>query len=112
MNGTHNHVHLRKRAVTKKLQPYPHPFFSYRLLDRATYVVAILSPLSTIPQLYTIYVNHLASGIAPISWGLYTIFNFVWLVYGIVHKEKIIIFNSVLWIIIDGLVTLGALIYR
>jgi uncharacterized protein with PQ loop repeat len=111
MNGTQHHPHLRKRASSKKLQPYPHPFFSYRLLDRATYVVAFLGPISTLPQLYTIFVNHTAAGVSPISWGLYTIFNFVWLTYGIVHKEKLILFNSVLWIIIDALVTIGALIY-
>lgn len=81
------------------------------MLDRTTYVVAFVSPLSTIPQLYTIYINRMAAGVSPISWGCYTVFNFIWLTYGLVHREKVIIFNSMLWIVIDGLVTIGALMY-
>lgn len=81
------------------------------MLDKTTYIVAFLSPLSTLPQLYNIYALKTVAGVSPISWGCYTFFNCIWLCYGLVHREKVIIFNSSLWIIIDGLVTLGVLIH-
>ncbi len=107
--GLH-HYHKRKR-VHKKLEPYPHPDKFKRFMDKAIYVVAILGPIMTLPQVINIWINKNASGVSVISWSSYVILSLFWLTYGILHKEKPIIFTSVLWIILDILIAVGAVIY-
>jgi MtN3 and saliva related transmembrane protein len=91
--------HLRQRER-------PHTRF-----DRAMFVVGALGPISTFPQIYTIFFHHNASGVSAISWIIYTLLSIVWLIYGLVHKEKVIIFSNILWILMNSLVAIGAIIY-
>jgi hypothetical protein len=39
-------------------------------------------------------------------------FDIVWIAYGIVHREKLIVFTYCLWVVMNGLVALGAIVYR
>jgi uncharacterized protein with PQ loop repeat len=110
MNNALHHQHLRKRLYTN-LEPFPHPNRGKRVLDRTVYVIGVLGPLSTIPQVYIIFAHHNASGVSALSWSIYFLFSTIWLVYGIVHKEKVLIVTYSLWIVMNALVALGALIY-
>lgn len=65
----------------------------------------------TIPQIYDIWSTKQHS-INEITWSSYLAIGVVWLFYGIVHKEKPIIFSNILGIITTGLVVVGAVIYR
>lgn len=109
MSGLH-HRHLRKRIYVN-LEKYPHPDFFKRALDVMVYVVGFLGPAFTIPQIWGIYAGANASGVSALTWGAYALFDIVWIVYGIVHKERIITFTYVLWLIMNGVVAVGALIY-
>lgn len=108
-NGLH-HQHVRKR-IYRHLEPFPHPNLTKRVLDRVIFVIGALGPAATIPQVYVIYAKHDASGVSASSWFLYVLFSIVWLLYGIAHRERALIFANVLWIIVDGLVALGAVLY-
>lgn len=95
-SGLH-HIHVRKRITKKELETYPSPRRLVKLLDKVLLVVAIVAPLTTLPQIIQIFQTHDSSNISGITWGLYAFFNLFWLVYGIVHKEKPIIITYILW---------------
>ncbi len=109
IHGLH-HFHKRKR-VHQKLEKYPHPNKWKRLMDRLIYVVAFVSPVMTIPQIYAIWIMQNASGVSIASWLTYTISAIFWLIYALMHKEKPLIFSSALWVFMDVAVVVGVLIY-
>jgi uncharacterized protein with PQ loop repeat len=104
--GLH-HYHLRKRGVIPS-DDTPH----IRMIDKMIFVIGALGPILTIPQVYDVWVNHQAMGVSVISWTAYVIFDIFWVYYGVVHKERAIIFTYILWIMLNGMVALGAFIYR
>lgn len=65
----------------------------------------------TFPQVWEIYTTHNASGVSVITWGAYTVLIIPWILYGVVHREKAIVINSVLWLFFNLLVLYGALVY-
>ncbi len=82
-----------------------------RLIDRATYVVAILEPLITVPQVVTIFAQHTAAGVSLSTWFGYEILTVIWLCYGYIHRDKIIILYQGLFMIMQTGVIVGGLIY-
>ena len=110
MNSVAHHQSVRKR-IYKNLEEFPNPSAGKRFLDRLIFVVGALGPLATIPQVYTIFAHHDSSGVSVFSWAAYILFDIIWLIYGIVHKEKVLIFSNALWIIVCTLIVIGALRY-
>lgn len=117
--GLH-HIHKRKRAsrhkkIAKKedvcLEPYPHPEKWKKYLDRALYFVAIVGPFNTIPQIVTIYANKSAEGISTLTFCLLACFTLPWIFYGVVHKEKPIIFSFCLWFLAYIVIITGSILY-
>jgi len=98
-----HHFNIRKR-VHKNLEQYPSINPKIKLLDDILLVVAFIGPLVTIPQIIQIFETKDVAGFSPITWGLYCVFNILWLLYGIVHKEKPIIITYILWFIMNGIV--------
>ncbi len=82
-----------------------------QLVDRLTYLVAAIEPIVTLPQVYLIFRDKTADGIAISSWIGYQLFTLVWLWYGIVHKEKVIIFYQLAWFILQTAIIIGAVMY-
>ena len=80
-------------------------------MDRLIYIIGIVGPIMTIPQVTKIWIDKNAGGISIIAWGTYTITSLCWIIYGVMHKEKPIIFSSGLFFIFDGLVVIGAILY-
>ncbi len=73
--------------------------------------VAMVSPLITLPQLLSIYVTRNASGVSSITWSAYIFTSAIWLSYGVMHREKVIIINGVLGVILGATIFFGILIY-
>ena len=107
--GLH-HLHKRKRIYLKH-EPYPHPDKWKRLVDKFIYVVGILGPIMTVPQIMKVWIERNAAGISVTTWLAYTIMSFFWIIYGIIHKEKPIIVSSGLLFITNLLVVVGTLVY-
>jgi uncharacterized protein with PQ loop repeat len=80
-------------------------------LDRLIFVVGALGPISASAQVYKIWAEKTAEGVSIVTWSANFLFSIVWVIYGIVHKEKSIVLTYSLWILINGLIALGAFIY-
>lgn len=106
MTKYHRHVQQKKHKVlVVKKQA------NYKLVDRLTYIVAIVEPAITLPQVYIIFHDRTAAGIALSSWVGYELFTSIWLWYGIVHKDKIITIYQIMWLILQTLIIIGGLMY-
>jgi uncharacterized protein with PQ loop repeat len=83
-----------------------------RFVDKYIYVIALMSLSMTLPQIYDIWVTGNVSGISLISWLAYTLSSVVWLAYGLGHKEKVIIYSNICWIVLDLLIVVGIIVFR
>ena len=94
----HRALVVRKRANNK-------------FIDRLTFMSAVAEPLVTLPQVYTVLHTKTAAGISISAWIGYELFAMVWIWYGFVHKDKMIILYQGLYFILDGAVLVGAFKY-
>lgn len=104
------HYHLRKKYHLD-LENYIHKHHFKWFMDKFVYFIAIISPLFTIPQIIEIWVNKNTLGVSFITWASFLFFSLIWLIYGIINKEKAIIFANLLWIISFILILGGLLIH-
>jgi uncharacterized protein with PQ loop repeat len=81
-------------------------------IDGLAYIVSILSLLFTADQIRIIWVEHDARGVSFLSWLFYTISAFVWLVYGLMHKDKVLIITNFLWVAFAFAVVIGIVVYK
>ena len=108
-SGLH-HISKRKR-INRKHEPYPHPRKWIRWLDMTVLAVAIIGPLSNIPQIMRVYMERDVSGLSLVTWIMFFLMSIPWLIYGIVHREKPIITANILWFITNIMVVVGILIH-
>ena len=109
VKGLH-HFHKRKR-VYELGEPYPHPEKHKRFVDKIIYVIGVIGPVMTLPQILKIFILKDAAGVSAVSWLAYAIVSLFWIYYGILHKEKPIIITYVLWFVMNSLVAIGAFMY-
>lgn len=102
---------LPLRHIHKKKKYFPLKKYQTNLLDRVMYLVAFAGPVMTIPQILDIWTTK-TSTLNIVTWGSYLAIGFIWLFYGLVHKEKPIIFSNLLGIVTTGLVFVGAYLFR
>lgn len=76
------------------------------------WTVAVLAPFSTLPQIIDIYTTHRVSGLSLATWLLFVISPMIWFSYGALHKDKFIMVNNFLWMMLSGTVFVGILVYR
>lgn len=81
------------------------------LVDRLVYLAAIIEPLFSLPQAYNIFHHKAAANVSILSWLGFEVMTLIWLWYGFVHKEKMIVIYQGLFFIIDGAVLVGAIYY-
>jgi uncharacterized protein with PQ loop repeat len=105
-----HHLHKRKRMHVN-LEPYPHPDKIKRIMDKLVYVVGILTPIMTSPQVYEIWVKQNAAGVSLLTWSAYALFSLVWATYGFLHKEKPIILMYILQAFIELFIIIGIVIH-
>lgn len=110
MNSALHHISKRKR-VLKKLEEYPSKRFWIRFLDRILIIIAVVGPLMSLPQLLEVYMNQNADNISFLSWSSWAFFNLIWLIYGIVHKERPIIITYTLWFIVNAMMAISVIIF-
>jgi uncharacterized protein with PQ loop repeat len=93
-------------------KPLPQPVSpDRRLVNKLIIPVAVLQPLGTIPQIVTVFSHHDGQSLSVSSWGLYLLFDMVWLWYGISEKQKAVLVSAIMFTIMEGAVLLGALLY-
>ncbi len=94
----HKHKGVRKQAY--------HP-----IIDKLVYFAAIFSPAMTLDQVWIIWAEKNTAGLSLLTWLSYTIVTLIWLSYGIVHKEKVIILSNIIWIILNIFIVSGIILY-
>lgn len=106
MTRLHRHLHHKKhRTLVTKKQSKP------QVVDRLTYAAAIIEPVITIPQAVIIFREQTAAGVSLGSWIGFQILTAIWVWYGIVHRDWLIITYQGLFFIVQGFVIAGAIIY-
>lgn len=105
----HRHQMLRRKRAQDN--PGSHGVVSMAVMDTLAYAASFLSLLLTLDQVRIIWIGHNVDGVSLLAWGAYTLSSTVWLAYGYMHKDRVLIITSFLWIIFNGLVVLGAMIY-
>ena len=80
-------------------------------LEKLVLFVAIVEPLTTLPQILQVYVSR-NTGSSMLTWAMYMIGSMVWLAYGIRTRNIPIIISDLLWVAADALVVIGLLVVR
>ena len=101
--------YFARKYRNKNYEKLPLPGKKILILDKLVYLAGILGPIMTIPQAYNVWILKDVSGVSLVSWSSYLLFASIWLVYGIIHKEKPIIISYFAWIIIEATIVLGLL---
>jgi uncharacterized protein with PQ loop repeat len=81
-------------------------------IDALAYTVSILSLLFTADQVRIIWVEHNASGVSFLSWAFYTVSASVWFVYGLLHKDKVLIITNFLWAAFALAIVIGVVAFK
>ncbi len=103
------HFNMRKRARQDKSRSHEDKLMA--LFDKIIYAVVIIAPVLNLPQLFEVWFNRNAAGVSFMSWFGFSIVSVIWLIYGILHKEKPIIFMNIALAVVQGLVALGVILY-
>jgi len=108
-SGIH-HIQKRKK-VSKDLEPFPATTKLKRIFDKLIYVVAFISPLVNIPQLYKIIHEKTAAGVSLTSWISFLLLACIWFVYGIIHKDRPITYMYLGLIITQVAIIIAIFVY-
>jgi uncharacterized protein with PQ loop repeat len=73
--------------------------------------MSVFTLLMTVPQVLTIWLGHRAAGVSLVSWSAYLASALMWFWYGIQKRDKNIYLPCVGWIVLDGAVIVGAMMY-
>ncbi len=96
----------------------PHPMTPHaatlplsRALKRMLGSLSIFTMLMTIPQVLTIWVSRRAAGVSIVSWSAYLLSAVIWFWYGLQKHDKNIYLPCIGWMLLDGAVIVGVLLY-
>lgn len=81
-------------------------------LEKILPLLSIVTMAMTVPQIWTIWVDHSVAGVSLLSWGTYLLAALLWFVHGVQKRDKTIYVACIGWIALDGAVVAGVLLYR
>ncbi len=81
------------------------------MLRRLLGGMSLFTLAMTLPQIFNIWVLHQASGVSVLSWGAYLLSAVLWFWYGLQQRDRNIYLPCVGWIVLDGAVIAGTLVY-
>ena len=73
--------------------------------------MSVFTLLMTIPQVLTIWIGRQAAGVSILSWSAYLLSALLWLWFGLQKRDRNIYLPCVGWILLDGAVIAGAVLY-
>lgn len=82
-----------------------------RTVDKTAYVAALLGPMTTVPQIITIYRTHSAEDISILAWAGFSLYSAFWILYGWVHRDVPLTLANLLWTILQVMVMVGAILW-
>ena len=84
---------------------------SEHVVDRVIYFAVFFAPLSNIPQLLKVWGEGTAEGVSALSWFCFAGISALWLAYGLVHRDRPIIYMNVALICVQTAVAVGAVVH-
>lgn len=106
--GFHHLLHKYRYSEEELIHNYRFKAF----VDRGVYCVSFLSILVVLPQIFNIWVGKNTSGVSIITWSGFLIGSSFWLFYGIIHKEKPIIFTNLAGILMNLSIIVGLILIK
>ena len=73
--------------------------------------MSIFTLVMTVPQVWTIWINQQAAGVSILSWGAYFLSAVLWFWFGLKQRDKNIYLPCIGWMVLNGAVVLGAVVY-
>lgn len=109
MNPGFHHWHKKNRRISKsgnntgKLA---------KLVDKSIYFLAVIGALSIVPQLIKVWTDNSISGVSLLTWVGFMVGSVFWVIYGMVHKERPILFTNSLILVIQFFIVAGLIIRK
>ena len=80
-------------------------------LEKVLPVISLVTMVMTLPQIWTVWVERNVAGISLLTWGTYLAGACLWLVHGVQKRDKTIYIACIGWVLLDGAVVAGALLF-
>jgi uncharacterized protein with PQ loop repeat len=80
-------------------------------LEKVLPVLSVLTMAMTVPQVWTIWVEHSAAGVSLLSWGTYLLAACLWFVHGLQKRDRTIYLACIGWIALDAAVVAGVIVH-
>jgi len=80
-------------------------------LRRVLGSMSVFTMLMTVPQVWTIWIQHQAAGVSILSWGAYLLSAVLWFWYGFRKGDWNIYLPCVGWAGLDAAIIVGAVLY-
>jgi uncharacterized protein with PQ loop repeat len=106
-----HYLGLRHKVERKEGLKKPRKSRYVLFLDKVTFVAGVIGPFTVLPQIYSIFTTHSATGVSLVTWALIFVVTFPWVLYGFAHKDKSIIASFILWEVANLAVVVGVLMY-
>ena len=100
-----SHSHHRVQKHTGERDSHPN-------IDHFAYLMGVLGPVMTLSQSYLIWSTKSAANLSILAWLTYLVMAAAWFTYGVVHKERLMIFSNALWLLAHASVVVGIILYR
>ena len=97
------------------MHPSPVPperiFPSDKAMKQLLGALSVFTLVMTVPQILAIWVSRQAAGVSLLSWSAYWISAFAWFWYGLRKRDRNIYLPCLGWLLLDGAVIAGAILY-
>jgi len=102
-HDSHSHHTVQKHTGKRDAHPG---------VDFFAYLMGVLGPVMTLAQSYLIWSTKSAANLSMLAWATYLIMACSWFIYGVVHRERLMIFSNALWLLAHASVVIGIVVYR
>ena len=75
-------------------------------------VVGTFSPLALFPQVFQVFIHRDVAGLSILTWAILSGVNFLWTIYGLIHREPPIWIANLGMTILNLSIVLGILLFR
>ena len=82
-----------------------------KTMKRVMGAMSVFTLAMTIPQVLAIWLSHQAAGVSLLSWSAYLLSALVWFAYGVMKRDRNIYLPCIGWILLDGAVVAGVMVY-
>jgi len=79
-------------------------------LNRLLGGMSVFTMAMTVPQVWTIWVDHRSSGVSLWSWSAYLVSALLWFWHGLRERDKNIYLPCVGWVLLDAAVIAGVFV--